>query len=68
MVFGCWKPLRRVLSKKGLQHLIAENLENFLSAQMQSYLKKVKNQVSSSHLVLLFLLMNNDLVLTGGVI
>ena len=38
------QPLRRVLSKKGLQHLIAENLENCLSVQVQSYLKKVKNQ------------------------
>lgn len=37
-------PLRRVLSKKGLQHLIAENLENCLSGQVQSYLKKVKTQ------------------------
>lgn len=41
-------PLRRVLSKKGLQHLIAENLENCLSAQVQSYLKKVKNQAKVS--------------------
>ncbi|CAF0781944.1 unnamed protein product [Brachionus calyciflorus] len=37
-------PLRRVLSKKGLQHLIPENLENCLSIQVQSYLKKVKTQ------------------------
>lgn len=37
-------PLRRALSKKGLQHLIAENLENCLSGQVQSYLKKVKTQ------------------------
>lgn len=36
--------MRRVLSKKGLQHLIAENLENCLSNQVQSYLKKVKTQ------------------------
>jgi integrator complex subunit 6 len=39
-----YAPLRRVLSKKGLQHLIAENLENCLSVQIQGYLKKVKNQ------------------------
>lgn len=39
-----YSPLRRVLSKKGLQHLIAENLENCLSGQVQSYLKKVKTQ------------------------
>jgi hypothetical protein len=39
------KPLRRVLAKKGLQHLIPENLENCLSVQVQSYLKKVKTQV-----------------------
>lgn len=36
--------MRRVLSKKGLQHLIAESLENCLSNQVQSYLKKVKTQ------------------------
>jgi hypothetical protein len=40
--------LRRVLSKKGLQHLIAENLENCLSVQVQSYLKKVKTQAKNS--------------------
>lgn len=33
-----------MLSKKGLQHLIAETLENCLSVQVQSYLKKVKTQ------------------------
>ena len=32
------------MSKKGLQHLIAENLENCLSLSVQNYLKKVKNQ------------------------
>lgn len=36
--------MRRVLSKKGLQHLIPESLENCLSNQVQSYLKKVKTQ------------------------
>lgn len=39
-----YAPLRRVFSKKGLQHLVSENLENCLSIQVQSYLKKIKNQ------------------------
>jgi integrator complex subunit 6 len=39
-----YAPLRRVLSKKGLQHLIAENLECCLTVQAQSYLKNVKKQ------------------------
>lgn len=43
-----YAPLRRALSKKGLQHLIAENLENCLSFQIQNYLKKVKTQAKHS--------------------
>lgn len=39
-----YAPLRRVFSKKGLQHLVPENLENCLSIQVQSYLKKIKTQ------------------------
>ena len=39
-----YAPLRRVFSKKGLQHLVSESLENCLSIQVQSYLKKIKNQ------------------------
>lgn len=42
-----YAPLRRVLSKKGLQHLIPESLENCLSPAIQSYLKKVKSQAKA---------------------
>lgn len=45
------QPLRRVLSKKGLQHLIPENLENCLSISVQNYLKKVKAQVCKPFLI-----------------
>jgi len=43
-----YAPLRRVLSKKGLQHLISENLECCLSVQVQTYLKKVKAQAKTA--------------------
>jgi hypothetical protein len=42
-----YAPLRRVLSKKGLQHLIPESLENCLSPAIQSYLKKIKSQAKA---------------------
>ena len=50
------QPLKRALSRMGIQNLVPDNTENVLSYSVITYLKKLKNMASSLELYIIYII------------